>query len=152
MRGYGLALAGATATFYWLPAFGRWEPINVPYEHMFAVIFFVWGAMLFRGAADPARNLGLIDFTALQGLLHGAVMAFDALTNHQHSLLHLLGDVPLHLSMFVVLGYLRRYARSTAPIAVTRSQGVFAIFLFIVIGMVVFDAVFLRSMIVITAH
>jgi hypothetical protein len=109
MRAYGVLLALATTTFAWLPAVSRWPPYHPPYERMFVAIFFAWGLCLYRAARAPRLNLGLVDFTALQGLLHGSVMAGDlALGNAgQHGAWHLLGDVLLHLSAPVVLGLLR---------------------------------------------
>jgi len=109
MRVYGVLLAMATTTFVWLPAVSRWPPYHPPYERMFVAIFFAWGFCLYRAARAPRHNLGLVDFTALQGLLHGGVMAGDVLQGHagHHGAWHLLGDVPLHLSAPVVLGLLR---------------------------------------------
>ena len=74
MRLYGVLLAVATTTFAWLPAVSRWPPYHPPYERMFIAIFFAWGLCLYRAARAPRQNLGLVDFTALQGLLHGGVM------------------------------------------------------------------------------
>jgi hypothetical protein len=76
---------------------------------MFVAIFFAWGFCLYRAAPAPHSNLALVDFTALQGLLHGGVMAADVAQGHagHHGAWHLLGDVPLHLSAPVVLGFLR---------------------------------------------
>ena len=109
MRLYGVLLALATTTFAWLPAVSRWPPYHPPYERMFIAIFFYWGLCLYRAARAPRHNLGLVDFTALQGLLHGGVMAADVALGHagHHGAWHLLGDVLLHLSAPVVLGLLR---------------------------------------------
>jgi hypothetical protein len=52
-------LAFVPSTFFLFPELGRWHPYNVPYEHMFCA------------ANNPSANIGLINFTALQGLLHG---------------------------------------------------------------------------------
>jgi len=109
MRCYGVLLALATTTFVWLPVVSRWPPYHPAYERMFVAIFFAWGFCLYRAARAPRHNLGLVDFTALQGLLHGGVMAADVAQGHagHHGVWHLLGDVPLHLSAPVVLGLLR---------------------------------------------
>jgi hypothetical protein len=109
MRVYGVLLALATTTFVWLPAVARWPPYHPAYERMFVAIFFAWGFCLYRAARAPRDNLGLVDFTALQGLLHGGVMAADVAQGHagHHGAWHLVGDVPLHLSAPVVLGLLR---------------------------------------------
>ncbi len=109
MRLYGVLLALATTTFAWLPAVSRWPPYHPPYERMFIALFFSWGLCLYRAARAPRHNLGLVDFTALQGLLHGGVMAVDVALGHagHHGAWHLLGDVLFHLSAPVVLGLLR---------------------------------------------
>ncbi len=109
MRVYGVLLALATSTFVWLPAVSRWPPYHPAYERMFVAIFFAWGLCLYRAARAPRHNLGLVDFTSLQGLLHGCVMAGDVIQGHAgHSgAWHLLGDIPLHLSAPLVLGFLR---------------------------------------------
>ena len=88
-------LPGAAAALQHMPAATRAPKLAV-----------CWGR---RAARAPRLNLGLVDFTALQGLLHGSVMAGDlALGNAgQHGAWHLLGDVLLHLSAPVVLGLLR---------------------------------------------
>ena len=84
---------------------------------MFVAIFFAWGLCLFRAARAPRANLGLVDFTALQGLLHGGVMAADVAQGRagQHGAWHLLGDVLLHLSAPVVLGFLRNRVEPFRP-------------------------------------
>ncbi|MBU6364966.1 MAG: hypothetical protein KJT01_02025 [Gemmatimonadetes bacterium] len=109
MRVYGVALALATSTFVCWPEVGRWPPDHPAYERMFVAIFFSWGLALYRGAKHPEASLALVDFTALQGLLHGGVMLADTLLGNagHHGLWHLAGDVPLHLSAPLVLGRLR---------------------------------------------
>ena len=69
---------------------------------------FAWGLCLYRAARAPRHNLGLVDFTSLQGLLHGCVMAGDLVQGHagHGGAWHLLGDIPLRLSAPLVLGFL----------------------------------------------
>lgn len=109
MRLYGVLLAGAPTSFAWLPAVSRWPPYHPPYERMFIAIFFAWGFCLYLAARNPRLNLGLVDFTALQGLLHGGGMVAGVALGHagHQGAWHLLGDVLLHLSAPVVLGLLR---------------------------------------------
>lgn len=113
MRVYGVALTLATSTFVWWPEVGRWPPYHPAYERMFVAIFFAWGVALYRGAKHPEASLALVDFTALQGLLHGGVMLADTLQGNAgpHGLWHLAGDVPLHLSAPLLLGPLRHRVR-----------------------------------------
>lgn len=51
---------------------------NLPFEHMFMVVFFVHGLFLLLAARDPIRNLSLIDYSIVSGTLHGFVMYWDA--------------------------------------------------------------------------
>ena len=71
MRVYGVLFALTPASFYWIPAAGRWEPYNVSYERMFTVLFFAWGICLFWAADSPSENRAIVRFSALQGILHG---------------------------------------------------------------------------------
>jgi hypothetical protein len=144
LRIYGAMLAFVPSTFFIFPDLGRWEPYNVPYEHMFAAIFFAWGLCLYLAASNPAANIGLINFTALQGLLHGGVMFGDALMGMHHSHWHFVGDVPFHLSMFFVLGYLRKYAPIATQVEMTSREGLWATVIFSSIAIIVVYTVFIR--------
>ena len=144
LRIYGALLAFVPSTFFIFPDLGRWEPYNVPYEHMFAAIFFSWGLCLYLAASNPAANVGLINFTALQGLLHGGVMFGDALMGMHHSHWHFVGDVPFHLSMFFVLGYLRKYAPIATQEEMTSRERLWAITIFSSIAIIVVYTVFIR--------
>jgi hypothetical protein len=144
LRVYGAMLAFVPSTFFLFPDLGRWHPYNVAYEHMFAAIFFAWGLCLYLAASNPAASVGLINFTALQGLLHGGVMFADALLGTHHSYWHFVGDVPFHCSMFFVLGYLRKYAPLAAVEQVSRSLQVRTVMIFAIIGGIVLYTVFIR--------
>jgi len=144
LRVYGAMLAFVPTTFFIFPDLGRWEPYNVAYEHMFAAIFFAWGLCLYLAASNPAANVGLINFTALQGLLHGGVMFSDALLGMHHSYWHFVGDVPFHLSMFFVLGYLRKYAPIAIQEDMTSQELGWAIVIFTCIAVLVVYTVFIR--------
>ena len=144
LRIYGALLAFVPSTFFIFPDLGRWEPYNVPYEHMFAAIFFSWGLCLYLAASNPAANVGLINFTALQGLLHGGVMFGDALMGMHHSHWHFVGDVPFHLSMFFVLGYLRKYAPIATYEEMTSRERLWVTVIFSSIAIIVVYTVFIR--------
>ena len=144
LRIYGALLAFVPSTFFIFPDLGRWEPYNVPYEHMFAAIFFAWGLCLYLAASNPAANVGLINFTALQGLLHGGVMFGDALMGMHHSHWHFVGDVPFHLSMFFVLGFLRKYAPIATQEEMSSRERLWATVIFSSIAIIVVYTVFIR--------
>jgi hypothetical protein len=144
LRVYGLLLAIVPSTFFIFPDLGRWEPYNVAYEHMFAAIFFAWGLCLYLASFNPSANVGLIHFTALQGLLHGSVMLIDAIVGIHHSHWHFVGDVPFHLSMFFVLGFLRKYAPISTQIEMTSRDRNWVIVLFSSIAVLIIYTVFIR--------
>ena len=140
MRVYGVALSLATSTFVWWPEVGRWPPYHPAYERMFVAIFFAWGLALYRGAKHPEASLALVDFTALQGLLHGGVMLADALQGNagHHGLWHLVGDVPLHLSAPLVLGPLRhRVSPYRLDLSVAETAA-FAVIFMVAVGVAFF--------------
>lgn len=144
LRVYGVMLAFVPSTFFLFPDLSRWHPYNVAYEHMFAVIFFAWGLCLYLAANNPAANIGLINFTALQGLLHGGVMFFHVLMGIHHSYWHFVGDVPFHLSMFFVLGYLRNYSPIATEEVMTSRARLWTIVIFSSIAVFVVYTVFIR--------
>ena len=109
MKVYGIFLPIAVTTFAWWPEVGRWPPYHPVYERMFIAIFFAWGICLLNGSYNPRENLGLVDFTSLQGIFHGSVMAVDTILGNggHHGFWHFIGDVFLHLSAPIVLIPLR---------------------------------------------
>jgi hypothetical protein len=143
MRVYGLCFALAPASFYWIPAAGRWEPFNVSYERMFTVLFFAWGLCLFWAADAPAENRAIVRFSALQGILHGGVMLYDAFALPGH-LTHLAGDVFLHLSAGIILGLGGRGIENQPRSVLPHKLRVASWIAFVVIAVIDFDAVFLR--------
>jgi hypothetical protein len=143
MRVYGVLFALAPASFHWIPAAGRWEPHNISYERMFTVVFFAWGLCLFLAAESPSENRAIVRFSALEGILHGGVMLYDAFALPHH-LSHLGGDVVLHLSAAAVLGWGCRTIE-TQPRSVLTCRLRTASWLgFLVIAVIDFDAVFVR--------
>lgn len=82
----------------------RWaHPSQHPaYEHMIIAIYFALGVCLIPAAFDPQRHVLLINFTILSSVLHGLVMAYDAVAQ-EHELIHLVGDVPI---LFLLAGVL----------------------------------------------
>lgn len=116
MRAAGVLISLIATTFVFLPSFSRWQPHNLPYEQMFAAMFFAWGFALYRAAEDPMHAISVIDFTWLEGVLHGSVMLYHALsmpTERQH----LLSDVPFHLLLGAVFLWLRPRASEAPPVS-----------------------------------
>jgi len=87
------------------PAGWRWEPHQPHYEQMIVGIYFTLGVCLLLAARDPLRHLSLIWFTVWSSVVHGGIMAVQALSNPQeHG--HLLGDVPALFVAAAVLAML----------------------------------------------
>ena len=78
------------------------DPSQSHYLMMIVGIYATLGVFLFRAARDPLANLSLIWFTVWSSVVHGAIMAAQAVM-HAGNLGHLLGDVP---ALFVVAGVL----------------------------------------------
>jgi hypothetical protein len=98
------------------PAGWRWEPHQPHYEQMIVGIYFTLGVCLLLAARDPLRHLSLIWFTVWSSVVHGGIMAVQALSDAQeHG--HLLGDVPALFLAAAVLAALtpRRAAAERQP-------------------------------------
>lgn len=89
---------------FW-PAGWRWEPHQALYEQMMVGLYFTLGVFLLRAARDPLHNLSLIWFAIWSSIVHGSIMAVQALLNSQHRG-HLLADVPALFIAAAVLSVL----------------------------------------------
>ena len=69
---------------------------------MILAIYATLGIFLMRASRDPLAHCSLIWFTVWSSIVHGAVMAVQALVYSQH-IGHLFGDVA---ALFVVAGVL----------------------------------------------
>jgi hypothetical protein len=98
------------------PAGWRWEPHHVHYEQMMVGIYFTLGVFLLLAAREPLRHLSFIWFTVWLSIVHGSIMAVQALSGSQfHS--HLLGDVPaLFIAAAVLAALTPRRAPSEPPV------------------------------------
>jgi Na+/melibiose symporter-like transporter len=99
------------------PAGWRWEPHHARYEQMMVGIYFTLGVFLLFAAREPLRHLSLIWFTVASSVVHGSIMAVQALSDSRsHG--HLLADVPALFIAAAVLGTLTpRRAASERPVA-----------------------------------
>jgi hypothetical protein len=80
---------------------------------MIAGIYATLGVFLLIAARDPLRHLSLIWFTVWSSIVHGAIMAAQALVYPMHRG-HLIGDVPALFLIAAVLGVLTPRARASA--------------------------------------
>jgi hypothetical protein len=72
---------------------------------MIMAIYATLEVFLLAAARNPERHTSLIGFTIWSSIVHGAVMAVQAMANPEHSG-HLLGDVPALFIVAAVLGWL----------------------------------------------
>jgi hypothetical protein len=78
---------------FWWPSGCRWQPNQPEYEQMILGIYATLGVFLLLASRNPLRNRSLIWFTVWSSLVHGAIMAVQAM-NMNAERGHLLGDVP----------------------------------------------------------
>ena len=89
----------------WWPAGWRWNPNQPEYEQMILGIYATLGVFLILASRNPLQNRSLIWFTVWSSVVHGGIMAIQAMNMPgEHG--HLLGDVPALLLVAVVLAVL----------------------------------------------
>ena len=89
----------------WWPAGWRWQPNQPEYEQMILGVYATLGVFLIIASRNPLRNRSLIWFTVWSSLIHGGIMAFQAMNMPaEHG--HLMGDVPALILVAVVLAIL----------------------------------------------
>jgi len=76
-----------------------------PYLQMILGIYATLGIFLLIASRDPLANRSLIWFTVWSSVVHGAIMAVQAIVYPEHRG-HLLGDVPALLIVAAVLAFL----------------------------------------------
>jgi hypothetical protein len=89
----------------WWPSGWRWQPNQPEYEQMILGVYATLGVFLLIAARNPVRHRSLIWFTVWSSLVHGGIMAVQAMKMPmEHG--HLLGDVPALVLVAVVLSIL----------------------------------------------
>jgi hypothetical protein len=86
------------------------------YLEMILGVYATLGVFLILAARHPLQNLSLIWFTVWSSIVHGGIMALQALANPAHRG-HLLGDVPALLIVALVLAILTIRVQRESPIA-----------------------------------
>jgi hypothetical protein len=94
------------------PSGWSWQPGQHEYEQMIVGIYATLGIFLIRASRDPGAHLSLIWFTVWSSLVHGGIMAVQAIADPAERG-HLAGDVPGLLIVALVLGILT--PRGAAP-------------------------------------
>ncbi len=89
---------------FW-PSGWAWEPRQHEYELMMVGIYGTLGVFLLRAAREPAAHRSLIWFTVWSSLVHGGIMAVQAVVDPaEHG--HLPGDVAALFLVAAVLASL----------------------------------------------
>jgi hypothetical protein len=82
-----------------------WTPGQHEYEQMIVGIYATLGVFLIWASREPEAHLSLIWFTVWSSVVHGGIMAVQALVDaSEHG--HLVGDVPALFLVAAVLGLL----------------------------------------------
>jgi len=82
-----------------------WDPHHDEYEWMLVAIYTILGVFLVIAHRDPEKHLSLIWFTITSNLVHGGVMAVEAI-NMPGQCGHLYRDVPALLIPAALLAIL----------------------------------------------
>ena len=87
------------------PSGWAWTPHHSEYEQMIVGIYATLGIFLIRASREPLAHLSLIWFTVWSSVVHGGIMAIQAIADPAERG-HLLGDVPALFIVAIVLGVL----------------------------------------------
>ena len=117
VTGVAFAVGVPILTQVWPDAW-MWEPRQSEYEQMIVGIYMTLGVFVLLAVRDPLRHLSLIWFTAWSSLVHGGIMAVQALVDPmEHA--NLIGDVPALLVLGVVLAVLTPRAKQVPAVRTT---------------------------------
>ena len=86
------------------PSGWTWHSGHSDYPLMIVGIYATLGVFLLFAARDPLAHRSLIWFTVWSSVVHGGIMAVQALAPNSHG--HFLGDVPALFIVAIVLGLL----------------------------------------------
>ena len=89
---------------FW-PSGWTWHTGHSHYQMMIVGVYATLGVFLILAARDPLAHLSLIWFTVWSSVVHGAIIAVQAVTDHEQ-LAHLWGDVPALFLIAAVLAAL----------------------------------------------
>jgi hypothetical protein len=106
---------------FW-PAGFAWTPRQSEYEQMFVGVYATLGIFLLLASRAPAMHRSLILFAGWSSVVHGVVMAVQALVDVTERT-HLIGDVPALVLVGVALIVLAPPGRQLAGAAVSRKVG-----------------------------
>jgi hypothetical protein len=89
----GIACLALYPLMVFWPSGWAWHEGHSDYPMMIVGIYATLGVFLILAARNPLANLSLIWFTVWSSIVHGGIMAVEALTG-AGKMGHLMGDVP----------------------------------------------------------
>ena len=102
------------------PAGFAWTPGQSEYELMFVAVYATLGVFLLLASREPGRHRSLILFAGWSSVVHGLVMAGQALVDASERT-HMVGDVPALVLIGAALLFLApRAVSAPVPEPVTR--------------------------------
>jgi hypothetical protein len=101
----GIMFLGVYPLMLLWPSGWAWHHGHSHYPLMIAGVYATLGVFLIRAARNPLENLSLIWFTVWSSVVHGGIMAAQALADVEQRG-HLVGDVPALFIIALVLGVL----------------------------------------------
>ena len=116
----GLACLSVQPLMMVWPSGWSWHHGHSDYPLMIVGVYMTLGVFLLLAVRDPAANRSLIWFTVWSSLVHGAIMAVQALTQPEQ-MGHLVGDVPALLMVAVALAVVAPRGGSAPAMATARS-------------------------------
>lgn len=86
------------------------------YLQMILGVYATLGVFLIMAARDPLANLSLIWFAVWSSVVHGGIMAIQAIVYPEYRG-HMLGDIPVLLIAAIVVGVLTPRGAKARPVA-----------------------------------
>lgn len=87
------------------PSGWGWTPRQPEYEQMIMGVYATLGVFLILAAKDPMKHASLIWFTVWSSIVHGGIMAVQAIVDSTERM-NLLGDVPALFLVALIFWYL----------------------------------------------
>jgi hypothetical protein len=102
---FGIAFLLVYPLMIFWPSGWAWQPNQHEYEQMIVGIYATLGLFLLWASREPGAHLSLIWFTVWSSVVHGGIMAVQAIVDPAERG-HLPGDVAALFLVALVLGYL----------------------------------------------
>lgn len=99
-------IIGIYPMMMWIwPSGWGWTPRQPEYEQMIMGVYATLGVFLILAAKDPLKHASLIWFAVWSSIVHGGIMAVQAIVDSTERM-NLLGDVPALFLVALIFWYL----------------------------------------------